>query len=345
MTPDRRLLVSSWHLVCHELEVADAGQYVLAQVGDGLEIAAWRDHDGRLVVFDNVCPHRGARIFALERDRGAALRCPYHGFSYSRGEEKLPGIVCDPTRAGVRRRSLRTLDFEIHRGLVFASFGAPRPWEESFSQDAKALIKATGEAMGAYWSTRRETWDAPWQCAVENALEAVHVPHVHPSSLGALGLRDARSRDLGGGCSVYSASIDQAVAARMRRMELADVADRDLDGVYSALYLFPFAMISTTNGFAYAVQRYAPEGRRTGFTTKVYAPARADVSRVGVSSYLAINHETNVRIFSEDRRMVERLSERGRRASYEPGFLVEGEEQVAWFREELHRRREKEGAG
>ena len=40
---------------------------------------AWRASDGRVVVFDEACPHRGTSL-ALARNEDNALRCLFHGW-------------------------------------------------------------------------------------------------------------------------------------------------------------------------------------------------------------------------------------------------------------------------
>ncbi|RYF11431.1 MAG: hypothetical protein EOO77_19390, partial [Oxalobacteraceae bacterium] len=60
-TMERQLWDENWHLLCHRSEVAQPSDYLRFEIfGD--EVVAF--HDGeQVIVFDNRCPHRGARIF------------------------------------------------------------------------------------------------------------------------------------------------------------------------------------------------------------------------------------------------------------------------------------------
>ena len=71
----------SWaYFMCDAAALSNDGDFVLLQIPGHLpkEVAAC-NVGGRVFVFDNICPHRGARIF--KRAHGnMPLRCPYHGY-------------------------------------------------------------------------------------------------------------------------------------------------------------------------------------------------------------------------------------------------------------------------
>ena len=72
----------SWQMVGRADQVRDPGQYVTAVVG-GEPIAVVRGGDGVLRGFFNVCRHHAAAVLTDAAGCARALRCPYHGWTYT----------------------------------------------------------------------------------------------------------------------------------------------------------------------------------------------------------------------------------------------------------------------
>src|SRR5262245_20600050 len=85
--PFRRLKERYWHLLGHRSALSKSGDFLRFEWFDE-EIVAFNDQ-GTIVVFDNVCPHRGARIISA-CDGNQKLRCPYHGWTYHAGKFHAP---------------------------------------------------------------------------------------------------------------------------------------------------------------------------------------------------------------------------------------------------------------
>jgi phenylpropionate dioxygenase-like ring-hydroxylating dioxygenase large terminal subunit len=67
---------SSWVIAAHHCELANPGDFVLLPWQRG-ELAL-TNIDGEVIAFDNLCPHRGARIFAGMHGNSPPV-CRYHG--------------------------------------------------------------------------------------------------------------------------------------------------------------------------------------------------------------------------------------------------------------------------
>jgi phenylpropionate dioxygenase-like ring-hydroxylating dioxygenase large terminal subunit len=61
----------------------------------GQELALWRDDDGAVNVWENRCPHRGAR-FSIGYNLGMELRCQYHAWRYATGSGRCSAIPAHP---------------------------------------------------------------------------------------------------------------------------------------------------------------------------------------------------------------------------------------------------------
>ena len=179
----------SWQLVGHLSELAAVGDWLrLDSAGESyLVIRAAPDGDAPgsgLRGFHNVCRHRASRLVDGAAGRCVrALRCPYHGWSYDfegrlrvvPGEEDLEGL----DRDGVH---LPPVQLETWLGFVWLRAeddGGPSvarmlaPWT--------AELRACGlEALRPLGPHSAADTHVDWKNAVDNNLEAYHVPVAHP---------------------------------------------------------------------------------------------------------------------------------------------------------------------
>jgi phenylpropionate dioxygenase-like ring-hydroxylating dioxygenase large terminal subunit len=94
-----RVFRPSWQVVCHESDVANAGDYhTIDYIGESVVVV--RGHDSRLRAFTNVCRHRGSRLLDTASGCAKTLVCPYHAWTYN-----LDGSCSTPRRAARRRLS------------------------------------------------------------------------------------------------------------------------------------------------------------------------------------------------------------------------------------------------
>lgn len=76
------IFLKSWHVVGHESEIAEPGQYLRQDIFEQSVIAV-RGQDGKIRAFHNVCQHRGNRLFQDRRGKvGSVIRCGYHSWIY-----------------------------------------------------------------------------------------------------------------------------------------------------------------------------------------------------------------------------------------------------------------------
>ena len=153
-----------------------------------------RTSTGAVRVFHNVCSHRGNElVWAPGRARGA-IRCPYHAWTYDldgrlTGTPNIGGIgrheapAFDRAAHGLRRvRSAVWLD------LVFVNLsGDAEPFEEYIGPLAARFDGLGGPGYearltaAATHGTFEFDVKGNWKLAVENNLDASHLPWIHPS--------------------------------------------------------------------------------------------------------------------------------------------------------------------
>jgi phenylpropionate dioxygenase-like ring-hydroxylating dioxygenase large terminal subunit len=255
---------SNWVIAAHHCELANHGDFVLLPWQRG-ELAL-TNIDGEVIAFDNLCPHRGARIFAGMHGNSPPV-CRYHG------------RCAKPSQ-------LNRFKVSSKNGFVFVS------------EDADPLVLPDGLSafIGAMprlslHSTLTFTMDCDWTVAVENALDFEHVTHVHATSLAKLALLRARQHTWGDGSSLESFTS----LAGMRRMKPLFPHERDFDYVHA--HFFPFTCLSSTRGWTYSLQNYFP--RADGKTTFVHRLYATPTTR-RVDSFLDSAAKMNSQVFFED---------------------------------------------
>ena len=282
-----------WVPVAHRSELAAPGSYVCLPWEIGAEVAV-TNIGGIPVAFDNLCSHRGARIFPT----GYGLqepRCAYHG--------RLA------TAANVRR-----FDTGEFGGFIFVNAGAsPGPaWDASVDRFlAEAPPLALHSSLGY-------TIDAHWTVCVENVLDYEHVAGVHPDTLGKLGIKpDALhlSRD--------GSSLHLFRTAHRRLEGLAAFFDFRASFDYAHAHFHPYAALSSTRGWTYSLQHYFPRADgKTAFFHRLYAAP----SKLPVPDFFDSVQRMNARIFEEDAAVCARVP------AGHGGPLGPHEERIAHFR-------------
>jgi len=315
-----------WHPIAHLSEFPARGSFVkLRWYGDS-EIVAWRDFNDEIMAFDNVCPHRGARMIAGNSGQRASLVCPYHGLAYHSGEIHTP-FKCESTL------QLSRIDVAWCGKWLFASIDAADKLHDQLGNDAFEFMSFAGEAVDMRVDAVANKWKCDWQITVENALEDLHVPMIHRNTLDALDITSEKiipsARNL---ISVYE------IGNQAKAEQLKGFAEHYFPGerspAYVTVFLFPFSQLSTTSGLTFSLQNWFPEQvsshrlfDRTSFYQRTYGAASKN--RDAVTPFFRSAARINRQIFEEDRQLCERI------ATYKTGTLTEREQKIGTFRQSL----------
>jgi choline monooxygenase len=144
-----------------------------------------REPDGRLHALSNVCTHRGNLLLS---EPGRAIRCRYHGRRFA-----LDGrFVSMPEFEGALDFPQPSDDLpRVPHGtfgkLVFASLRPAAPFEEVMAPvRARTTDVPLGDAALDPSRSRDYLVHANWALYVDNFLEGLHIPFVHPGLAGAI---------------------------------------------------------------------------------------------------------------------------------------------------------------
>lgn len=169
-----------WQLVAHVSQLTASGDHVVFDLGR-VPCLIVRDADGKLRGFHNVCRHRAGPLASCDGRGAKALRCQYHGWTYTlQGQLRSAPEMNQTQDFDVASIRLPGIAVQTWRGLVFAALDPAIPLSE--------LLQGIGERLGErdfshYVFDRRVTYDMTcnWKVYVDNYLEGYHVPHIHPT--------------------------------------------------------------------------------------------------------------------------------------------------------------------
>lgn len=290
----------SWHLVAHRSELEQPGDFVLLPWDDHGELAL-ANADGLMFAFDNLCPHRGARIFTELRGNREP-RCAYHG-RLATAENVLPFPI------------------SVYGGWVFVSDGPAEPHDLVRQIEPSPLGEfiADGPPL-RFHSALSFVMDCDWAVAVENALDFEHLPSVHAGSLAKLGLVPKVLHRYADGSSLH----EFVAEARLGRMRRFFPHEQSFDYVHA--HLFPYSCLSSTRGWTYSLQHYFPRtDGRTNFVHRLYV---AETTRPMPEFFDSVA-KLNAQVFAEDAAICARVP-----ADFD-GQLGPREERIAHFRSAL----------
>lgn len=178
------VLRSCWHFVGMRDELAKPGDFLTCDLlGQPIQV---RNFDGELHAVSNTCAHRHCLLTSAARGHSPTMQCQYHGWEYD----------CDGrTRHIPKPKNFVPFDRESDRLPTYRVATCGKLVFVSLDEDGPSLREQLGEVyeicedrFGDDWRSVME-WDEAYECnwkvAIENSLEAYHVPNVHPGSFGA----------------------------------------------------------------------------------------------------------------------------------------------------------------
>lgn len=191
-----RIFAKSWQFIADGENVKDPGQILPCTALEGYldePLLLTRDSDNRLHCLSNVCTHRG-NLLAEDKCNAANLRCRYHGRRFALDGHYLsaPGFEeaeCFPSE----KDNLTSVAVEAWGRFIFASID-PAYAVEDLLEDMKQRLSWLEMDRMKLDAVRSRDYhiNANWALYVENYLEGLHVPYVHPGLATAIDTKDYR---------------------------------------------------------------------------------------------------------------------------------------------------------
>ncbi len=167
------MIYNHWYVILESKELRHKKPLKIKRLNE--DIVLWRDEEGRACCMEDKCCHRGAS-FSCGRIIQGRLECPFHGFLYD-GTGRVLRIPANGINAKVPE-TMRVKSYATHEdyGLVWIWYGDPD------KINGKPLFFK--ELKDFSYSSFKDHWGVHYSRAIENQLDAVHLPFVHRTTIG-----------------------------------------------------------------------------------------------------------------------------------------------------------------
>lgn len=181
----RKVFDRNWLYMGHESEIPRVGDFVRRTV-NGRPLFMTRGSDGRVRVFLNSCPHRGALICRQPQGHATSFQCFYHAWTFGiDGELKgVPSRELYPDEMEWSEFALRPpAGVDTYRGFVFVTFDPDADGLRAYLAGAVEYIDLVVDQAEDGWSvlpgTNMYQTRSNWKLMVENSVDTYHVSPLH----------------------------------------------------------------------------------------------------------------------------------------------------------------------
>ena len=166
---------NAWYCAGWDYEVNQGKNSLVTRKIAGDRLVIYRKPDGKVVAFEDRCPHRQAAL-SLGRKEGDSLRCMYHGLKFGPDGRcvEIPGQSRIPDNACVR--AYPTIEKD---NWIWVWMGDPA------KADAGLIPNAVGpSAPGWNVKTSKMHVKADYRLEIANLADLSHISWVHENTVG-----------------------------------------------------------------------------------------------------------------------------------------------------------------
>lgn len=326
------LIFKYWHPIGFLHEIPLSGDWVRFQLA-GLDLIVFND-DGKIIAFENKCPHRGARFFDDQYGSGR-IKCRYHGWGYRNGRMIFPPSTrFSPDQCPTP--SINQFQVDFLGDMIFFAVEPQHELRTQLGVDVYDRLFNISRSVIERCDFNRYDFSASWPIAVENALEPYHIPFVHEETLDRLKLDEGHNFYFGKN-SLWQSSVRNERALKVLKL-LRMHLEHDFEYLgYSSIFIFPFTMISATYGLSYSIQNFFPsesiDDNRCRFTSRLYkVKLREGLSRQMYETFLRSTVEVNRKVFLEDEGVSSLVDSSCWSPFHKELYHMDNEEKVIHFR-------------
>ncbi len=240
----KRIFATSWNHVGRVEQVARAGDFLTARVGE-VPVVIVRDEAGTLKAFANVCGHRGSELVLEPCGNRRTLQCHYHAWTWGL-DGTLRAAPRSQEQAGFDKADfpLTPLGVETFGPFLFIN---PGPASSSFADtlgQLPAILRSSGVDIDALDVSRAERIPDPGQLEGRGR----EFPRVLPLCDLTSGFRrpDRPGRVPGGALRTFLGPARPPQGGRPARPEDGFGSDEGREGIYT--YLWPNFMLNAYPG-------------------------------------------------------------------------------------------------
>lgn len=173
MSKNANFLRNCWYVAGWGHELAN-GQMMARTILEE-PLLLFRGSNGKAVILDNRCCHRGAKL-SEGRLEGDCVRCMYHGLKFNDQGRciQIPGQDKVPPKMGVRKYPI-----EERQHLIWVWMGDPAQADPALIVEIPYLTDPNWRGLPGYMH-----YKADYRLIVDNLSDFSHLAFVHAATLG-----------------------------------------------------------------------------------------------------------------------------------------------------------------
>jgi Rieske 2Fe-2S family protein len=291
-TQEREQIFSrQWVLVGHQSQIAQAGDYLTAEVASESVIIV-RDKRAAIHGFYNVCRHRGSRLIENRSGQSASIQCPYHAWTYALDGRLIGAPHMDEVPGFDKAAySLHAVNLALWEGFMFVNLARASTQRGSYTSLEEWFAPLAGKFsrwnLSALRSAKRIEYDvrANWKLIFENYSECYHCAGVHPE-LSKISPYDSAENDLSegpflGGFMRIASDKSLTMSGNACALPVGNFGDEDFRFVFY-YSIFPNMLLSLHPDYVmlHQLQPQSPE-RTLIFCDWFFHPEAAGVTAPG----------------------------------------------------------------
>ena len=168
------MIKNQWYAVLESGEIKAGKMTGVTRLGERLVF--WKTTNNEIVCLKDKCAHRGASL-AVGKHYGDTIACPFHGFRY----DKTGRVTLIPAngRAFPVPEQFRVDSYPCResQGMIFIWWGDKR-------DNLPDIPRFPNIDDKFHYCTSVHHWPVHYSRAIENQLDVVHIPFVHPDTIG-----------------------------------------------------------------------------------------------------------------------------------------------------------------
>lgn len=168
----------TWQVACRAEDIPNAGDYIVYDIVDDSVLIA-RQPDGSIKAYINACLHRGNQL-CVGQGRAKALRCPFHGFTWSL-EGRLRYVPGEWDFPHLDRAKFGLPEVKVGEwgGFVFINLDANSASLQDYLEILPSHIDGDELARRYKAAHVSQVMDCNWKVAQEAFIEGYHVAETH----------------------------------------------------------------------------------------------------------------------------------------------------------------------
>jgi p-cumate 2,3-dioxygenase subunit alpha len=218
---ERELIFNhTWLYIGHETELRKPNDFKTRDVA-GRPLIFAKDAKGKVQVWVNSCPHRGAMLCREPQGNARFMTCFYHGWSFSTSGDMVSMPDDASYGPNFERPGLASPSkVDSYRGFVFVTFDPDIVDLKTYLAGAAEYLDLVSDlsevGMQVLEGTHEYSVKANWKLLVENSVDGYHAVSTHQryfemvnAAQGTNALaqrRPSRAIDLGNGHAVIGSS-------------------------------------------------------------------------------------------------------------------------------------------